>query len=275
VVARPRVAVDGPRHARVGEAGGGSPASPRARLRPVTTVARRWTVTTWNLRGTERPPLDRVADHLASTSSDVVVLQEVQRAQADDLAGRLAMTHTWARKHYPRTPLLAGQAEGLAILTPHALREPGSRELTKASSWSWRRRIVQWALVERADHSAYRVVNLHLSPHDEHDRRVEEAERIREWFVPDAGAPLVLAGDVNDDGGGVVAALQGVEHVAAPPTCPPERPTTRLDRVLLPAAATGVTVDVPAGGPAWAELSDHLPLTVAFDLDWVQGDFAP
>ena len=241
----------------------------------MTTVARRWTVTTWNVRGTERPPLDRVADHLASTSSDVVVLQEVQRAQAADLGRRLGMQHAWARKHYPRTPLLAGQAEGLAILTPHALREPGSRELTAASTWSWRRRIVQWALVERADHSAYRIVNLHLTPHGEHERRVEEAKRISEWFPADVGAPSILAGDVNDDGGGVVAALPAVEHVVAPPTCPPERPTMRLDRVLLPAAATGVTVDVPDGGPQWAELSDHLPVTVAFDLDWVQGDFTP
>jgi endonuclease/exonuclease/phosphatase family metal-dependent hydrolase len=240
------------------------------------TVARRWTVTTWNLHGIEDPPLDDVAGVLAGARADVIALQEVERGQAAALAERLGMRHVWALKHYPRTPLLRSSAEGLAILTPHTLRDTGSRPLTPQSTWSWRRRIVQWGLVERDDLSAHRVVNLHLTPHDEHDQRVREVHQVVELFPEAAGAPLVVCGDLNDDGRpGIVDALPGCAVDVAAPTSPADAPTKRLDHVLVPARAVEVQVDVPSGGPTWAALSDHLPVTVSFSLDWVQGDLVP
>jgi endonuclease/exonuclease/phosphatase family metal-dependent hydrolase len=240
-------------------------------------VPRRWTVTTWNVRGTAEPPLDHVAAVLRDTEADVVVLQEVQRAQAKELAGRLGMQHAWALKHHPRTPLMWWQAEGLAILTPHRLSDTGSASLTPdRSTWTWRRRIVQWGLVERDDHSAHRVVNLHLTPHDEPEQRRTEVRRVVEMFPVDRGAPLVLCGDLNDDGeDGVVDALPGREALPPQPTSPAETPTKCLDHVLVPVAASDVHQHVPSGGPTWATLSDHLPVTVSFSLDWVEGDWPP
>ena len=91
----------------------------------MTTVARTWTVTTWNLHGSAGPPIASVAARLRSIASDVVVLQEVQRRQAASLAEALGMQHHWALKHYPWTPLLKSKAEGLAILTPHTLSATG------------------------------------------------------------------------------------------------------------------------------------------------------
>ena len=47
----------------------------------------------------------------------------------------------------------------------------------------------------------------------------------------------------------------------------------RLDHVLLPPEAESVTVSVPGGGGHWPEISDHLPVTVRFTMQWVDGDF--
>ena len=87
----------------------------------MTTVARTWTVTTWNLHGSAGPPLASVAARLRSFAPDVIALQEVQRRQAASLAETLGMQYHWALKHYPWTPLLKSKGEGVAILTPHAL----------------------------------------------------------------------------------------------------------------------------------------------------------
>jgi endonuclease/exonuclease/phosphatase family metal-dependent hydrolase len=43
-------------------------------------------------------------------------------------------------------------------------------------------------------------------------------------------------------------------------------PAQLLDHVLLPAAATDVSVSVPRGGTDWAAISDHLPVTVRFSI---------
>jgi endonuclease/exonuclease/phosphatase family metal-dependent hydrolase len=133
---------------------------------------------------------------------------------------------------------------------------------------SWRRRIVQWALVRRPDSSSVMIYNLHLSPHEDADSRRAEAERVRA-IVTTMGedAPPIVAGDFNDaDDPTIIAALPGMEHIAPANTNPSREPRQLLDHVLLPANATGVSVDVPTGGPDWAVISDHLPVTVHFSL---------
>ena len=81
-----------------------------------------------------------------------------------------------------------------------------------------------------------------------------------------------MVGDLNDTGSPeIIALLPGIEVLAPPPTNPSDRPTASIDHVLVPPEATGVSVSAPAGGPGWAELSDHLPLTVRFTLDPVEG----
>lgn len=238
---------------------------------------REWCVTTWNLRGSGRPDLDDIAAVLRAAEPDVVAVQEIRRGQAADLADRLGMRFTWAFKHWPWTPLLPRLAEGTAIMTPHALDAAGHTEVSDgASRWTYRRRIVQWALVGRPDGSAYRIYNVHLSPHDRRTERLAEAVRVAEIVAEHGDAPpAVIAGDFNDgNDASVIYALPGVEHVVPPPTNPSEQPHQVLDHVLLPADATSVATSVPAGGQQWAARSDHLPVTVHFSLDWVVGDFA-
>jgi endonuclease/exonuclease/phosphatase family metal-dependent hydrolase len=241
----------------------------------MTTVARTWTVTTWNLHGSTGPPIASVAARLRELTSDVIALQEVQRRQAESLAQSLGMQHHWALKHYPWTPLLKSKAEGLAILTPHTLSATGSASLTpNRSDWSYKRRIVVWGLVARPDHSAYRVYDAHLIGGDAVTDRLDQARRVAALVAEHGGAPIVVAGDFNDsDEPAVVDTLRGIEGVATALTNPSDIPRQRIDHVLVPDAATDIAVKVPAGGAEWAALSDHLPVTTTFTLDWVAGDF--
>lgn len=240
------------------------------------TAGLEWTVLTWNIQGTKATDLARVADVIAADAPDVVALQEVRRPQAAELAHRLSMDVYWSEKHHPWRPLFPSKAEGAALLSPHGLRAADCARVSDAhSKRSYRRRIVQWALVERDDHSAYRVFNLHLSPHDMHEQRRREARRVNE-IARRLGdqPPSVVAGDFNDDDSPeIINALPGIEAIAAPATNPSDAPTGSLDHVLVPPRATGVSTSAPGGGHGWAELSDHLPLTVRFSLDWVQGGF--
>ncbi len=240
------------------------------------TAAREWSVMTWNVRGAGRPDLDDLAAVVRTETPDALVLQEIRRAQAIGLAQRLGMRFTWARKHWPWTPLFWRLAEGMAIMTPHALDAAGHTEISDGtSSWTHRRRIAQWSLVGREDTSAYRVYNLHLSSHHRAAARRTEAVKIAEIIAEHGDAPpAIVAGDFNDGAdGSIIFALPGIEHVVPPPTNPAEAPVQVLDHVLLPADAERVAVSVPAGGREWAARSDHLPVTVRFTIDWVVGDF--
>ena len=229
-----------------------------------------WTVTTWNLHGADHPDLARVAAAVRTELPDVVLLQETRKPQADELAKMLGMRFTWARKHFPYTRLLPKLAEGSTILTPHSLAAAGHTELSDGeSASSWKRRIAQWALIGRPDGSTIRAYNIHLSPHhDGAGRRREEAVRLTA-VVSEHGDTddVIVGGDFNDDrDGSVIYALPGIEFLAPPPTCPSDAPTMVLDHVLLPTAATDVSVTVPSGDAEWGSISDHLPVTVRFTL---------
>ena len=240
-------------------------------------VGAEWAVLTWNIQGTKRTDLERAAAIIAHERVAVVALQEARRPQTEQLAADLGMNHVWHEKHHPLRPLFPGRAEGAAILSPHTVRDVGHRRVSDAASMrSYRRRIVQWAVVQRADSSAYRVFNTHLSPHDMADERLAEATRITALAAALGDSPpSVVAGDLNDAGAPeIIAALPGIEVLTPPPTNPSKHPTERIDHVLVPPDASDVSVSVPAGGPDWAALSDHLPMTVRFALDWVQGGFA-
>ncbi|WP_420450630.1 endonuclease/exonuclease/phosphatase family protein [Ilumatobacter sp.] len=230
-----------------------------------------WTVTTWNLQGSERTDIAEVARTVTRESPDVVVLQEVRRSQDEELARALSMSSTWAPKHNPFHPFLASRTEGASILTPHRLLDVGSAVVSDATSWrTYRRRIAVWATVERGDASGYRVYGLHLSPHDG-DARRREADRVARIVASHPPSPpAIVAGDLNDaHDPEIVGRLPGVEHLVPAPTNPSDDPTQVLDHVLVPVEATSVAVTVPAGGDAAARVSDHLPVTVRFTLGWV------
>jgi len=243
----------------------------------VRSATPRWTVTTWNVQGSKGTDIDRVVDVLSASAPDIVLLQEVRRPQANAIASRLDMVHEWTFKHHAFFPLIGGRAEGAAILTPHGLYGRGSQVIssTRWRRW-WRRRVAQWGVVRRGDHSAYRVINAHLSPHDLRAERREEADEIvaiaeRLGQAP----PLIVGGDFNDHGDPEpIERLPGTEHVPSPPTNPAEAPVNVLDHVLLPADALDVELTVPDGGEQWEGVSDHLPVTVSFSMRWVTGDYA-
>ncbi len=223
---------------------------------------------TWNLQGSKRTDLERVAAEIHDRRLDVVLLQEIRRPQATTLATHLGLVHEWAFKHHPFWPFFPGRAEGAAILTPHALSDRGEEVISDATSrWNWRRRIVMWASVRRDD-ASIRVMNAHLSPHDLRDERRVEADRIAAIAESLSEPPaLVLGGDFNDHGDPEpIERLPGVEHVPSPPTNPADDPRHVLDHVLLPPDATDVELEVPAGGRQWDDVSDHLPVTVGFTL---------
>jgi len=226
-------------------------------------------VLTWNVHGSGLPDIASLATTVADESPDVVVLQEIRRQQADALATTLEMKYSWVVKHYPYTKLMWWRAEGMAIMTPHLLDAVGHTEVSDDQPMrSWRRRIVQWGLVGRADRSMVMIYNLHLSPHDDADSRRSEATRVSE-LVASIGddPPPIVAGDFNDAGDpSIIEILPGVEHVVPSMSNPSAVPVQLLDHVLLPETATDVTVAVPSGGEDWAAISDHLPVTVRFTL---------
>jgi endonuclease/exonuclease/phosphatase family metal-dependent hydrolase len=228
-----------------------------------------WCILTWNVHGSQRPDVERLAAAIRLESPDVVALQEIRKSQAEALARALSMRYTWALKHSPYTAALWWTSEGMAIMTPHLLDAPGHTEVSDDQPRrSWRRRIAQWALVGRPDRSMVMVYNLHLSPHDDPHARRREATRVKEIAAAIGDDPAaVVAGDFNDAGDPtVIDALPGVEHVIPPFTNPADAPAQLLDHVLLPVDAEQVSVTVPGGGPEWAALSDHLPVTVRFSL---------
>lgn len=247
-----------------------------------TSRAVTWTVVTWNAHGSAGPAIGPAAAALGSLAADVIALQEVQRPQAAGIARVLGARHVWTLGHYiPAWPWqLRARAEGLAIVSPHPVRLEAAEVISaRRRAWSWRRRVQLEALVERPDHSAYRIVNAHLSPGHLAAERAAESARVaaRARRVPSPAA--VVAGDLNDAGEPVVtetieaAGLRdawSAAGVQAALTNPSDDPYQTLDHVLVPAAATDVRVDVPPGD--WAAWSDHLPVRATFTLQWAAGD---
>jgi endonuclease/exonuclease/phosphatase family metal-dependent hydrolase len=243
----------------------------------VETVGLDWTVMTWNIQGTKPTDLQRVQEVIAAETPDVVALQEIRHSQAKKLASALSMQQTWVEKHNPWRPGCRGRAEGAAILTPHSLEDPGNAVISdETSKRSYKRRIVVWALVGRDDESAYRIFNTHLSPHDLVQERRDEAKRITAITEHLGKAPpTIVAGDFNDASDPtIIATLPGIEVMPAPLSNPASAPDKAIDHVLVPVAATDVSVSAPGGDTEWAELSDHLPVTLRFTFGWVQGGFA-
>jgi endonuclease/exonuclease/phosphatase family metal-dependent hydrolase len=238
-----------------------------------------WTVVSWNLHGSARPRVAGAAEALRGLGADVISLQEVQREQAAQIAGALGAQHVWGFKHYGFALQFRRRAEGLAVLTPHQVQLDGVQVISEARrTYSWRRRILVEALVERADASGYRVLDVHLSPEDLAVQRRGEAARVADRVKLRDAPATIVAGDLNDaNEPAIVATLEAVglrdAWSGSTPafTSPARAPMQTLDHVLVPAAATDVRVDVPPGN--WAAWSDHLPVRATFTLQWAKGDF--
>lgn len=238
------------------------------------------TLLTWNVQGSHGLDLDLVATTIGTAAPDVVTLQEIQRGQCRSLMRRLGWSSRWCFKHWP----VVSRPEGMATATPHDLGFVAPFLVQHAWPWSWQRRIAIDATV-LVGSRPWRVMNVHLSPHDAADRRTREVERIleRSQLV----APLV-AGDLNDRPGGPASrALSAagwrdawaVAHPGAAVTVADvadpgatnwtagdrsgRAPDQRLDVVFVPG---GWRVDdawvIAEPLDALAAASDHLPLVV-------------
>jgi endonuclease/exonuclease/phosphatase family metal-dependent hydrolase len=223
-----------------------------------------WRVLTWNILGSQQPNLDVVAEVISSYAPDVVAMQEVQHRQARGLARRLGWRAVWTRKHYPYSPLVWWRAEGLALLTPHAIGELISVSISPGvSTWTYRHRVAMAATLTRHA-EILRTVNTHLASHDA-DARIAQARRV----VPLIGArrPAVVAGDLNSVDEVEVIREFGASGLVDPGgdySNPSIAPVRRLDYVLVPESATVTARQTAEGGDRWHDLSDHLPVLVEF-----------
>jgi endonuclease/exonuclease/phosphatase family metal-dependent hydrolase len=233
-------------------------------------------VLTWNMQGSTGVDTGAVADVIGRAGADIVMLQEVQRCQTSRLAAAVGMPgRRWAFKHWA---VVTG-AEGVAVLTPHRLVDSRSFVLRSAPFWSWRRRVGLEATCARDD-QPLRVLNVHLSPHDEGDRRGREARNLIARSARLASAPII-GGDLNDAPGGpayeVLTAAgwidawravhgddepAGATNWTAGPR-PGRPPTQRIDYVLAPPGWRVECCTVAVGGARLDDasaLSDHLPV---------------
>jgi endonuclease/exonuclease/phosphatase family metal-dependent hydrolase len=239
------------------------------------------TLLTWNVQGSEGLDMAVVVDVVRDACADAVALQEVQRRQARALAEALGLAgRRWAWKHWP----VVHRAEGLAVLTPHRLTSARAFALRRAPFWSWRRRIGVDATIER-DGTRFGVVDVHLSPHREADRRVHEAQLVLQRVIH-RPAPTFICGDLNDlPGQAAYAALLAAGLTDAWPAVHDDGdtgatnwtsglrigrpPTQRIDYVLVPRGAQVERCDVLASAERldeFAALSDHLPLVATVRL---------
>jgi endonuclease/exonuclease/phosphatase family metal-dependent hydrolase len=227
-----------------------------------------WRVVTWNILGAKDPDLARVAATIRDLHPDVAAFQEVRRSQIRRLARDLGWRFTWARKHYPYSPLVWWRAEGLAIVSPWAVAQQLHTTITPGvSTWTYRHRILVAATITRRD-GALRVFNTHLSS-DDADQRIEQAARVADRIRADTARVRVLTGDLNTTAGGEVEVLRelravGLVDPGGSATNPAIAPRQRLDYVLVPEDGAVIDAQTPDGGETWAELSDHLPVLVEF-----------
>jgi endonuclease/exonuclease/phosphatase family metal-dependent hydrolase len=227
-----------------------------------------WRILTWNLRGSHRPDLGLVAEVIREHEPDVVALQEIRRGQARGLAGRLGWQHAWARKHHPYTPVAWWTTEGLAIASPHPLRDVVRRSLAPGvSTWTSRHRVVVAATVD-GPVGALRVYDTHLAAHHRPDERIAQARRVADLVRAEAPPLAVVAGDLNAAGEAEVLREfhpVGLRDPGGGPTNPSISPRSRLDFVLVPERSRVTEQWESEGGQWWWSISDHVPVVVRFE----------
>lgn len=229
---------------------------------------------TWNLQGRARPDLVEVASVLVDLEPDVVLLQEVQRAQARSLARRLGWFREWRFKHWP----FVVAPEGLALLSPRPMTDVERTVLAMPwSFWSWRRRV---AIAATVDGGRLRVVDTHLGA------GVSDAERARQARITLEMArrgPSVVGGDLNTrpdspvirtyrdagfaDAWSTVSDELGATNWKPGPRTEP--PIQRLDYMMVGGGVRVVSAMVPSPDDAverFGPISDHVPLVVSLDV---------
>lgn len=121
------------------------------------TVVRRWTVATWLVAGLA-DRLEVITQAVEAADVDALALQSLRRSDAEAIGAALGMNVAWELSHHPVTRLFPGSGVGLAVLTPHTITASHAVVTNEhRSTWSNKRRIAQFAVVERHDQTAYAI----------------------------------------------------------------------------------------------------------------------
>ena len=232
---------------------------------------------TWNLQGSQRPNIDKVAGKIEQFQPDVIAIQEIQKHQAQTLSQRLGWSYVWAFKHNGYGPLLPRRAEGMAIMSRSLLTNAGKTILSSGyGRFTYRRRIAMWATIN-IHGQQFTLFNTHLASDDNGDEGTTQAQRLRMIIDAHGQHPAVIAGDFNDhQRPDIVKILNSDQNHDAwnyaqsrsrnGLTNPTKNPYQRLDHILLPRTHTIERVEVPDTDQTWITLSDHLPVIAAINL---------
>jgi len=237
---------------------------------------------TWNLQGSQRPDITKVADKIQQFQPDIIAIQEIQKHQARTLSQRLGWSYVWAFKHNGYGPLLPRRAEGMAIMSRLPLFNTGRTTLSSGyGRFTYRRRIAMWADINLNKHTIT-LVNTHLASDDVGNEGSNQARTLRTlidgWQQRHQQQRHVLiAGDFNDHQRPDIVSILNAEnnHDAWTNstsrsrnglTNPTKTPYQRLDHILAPRTHTIARVEVPYTDQSWIELSDHLPVIATINL---------
>jgi len=232
---------------------------------------------TWNLQGSQRPNIGKVADTIEQFQPDIIAIQEIQKHQARALSQRLDWSYVWAFKHNGYGPLLPRRAEGMAIMSQLPLINTGKTTLSSGyGRFTYRRRIAMWANIN-IHGQQFNLFNTHLASDDNGDEGTKQAQRLRTIIDTHSQHPAVIAGDFNDhQRPEIVNILNGEQNQDAWTyaqsrsrnglTNPTKNPYQRLDHILVPRTHTIARVKVPDSDQIWIELSDHLPVIATINL---------
>ena len=235
------------------------------------------TIMSWNLQGSQRPNIDKVAGKIQQFQPDVIAIQEIQKHQARSLSRRLGWSYVWAFKHNGYGPLLPRRAEGMAIMSRSLLTNTGKTTLSSGyGRFTYRRRIAMWATAD-IHGQQFTLFNTHLASDDNGDEGTTQAQRLRMIIDAHGQQPAVIAGDFNDhQRPDIVKILSDKQNHDAWTyaqsrsrnglTNPTKNPYQRLDHILVPRTHAIAHVEVPDADQSWIELSDHLPVIVTINL---------
>ena len=124
---------------------------------PAQSIERSWTVVTW-LVAHGRSDLDAVVGALRRVEADAIALQSLEESDVEHIADALGVRSAWELSYHPVSRLIPGSGIGLAVLSPHAIDVSQHVVINEHhSTWSKHRRIAQFAVVDRADHSSYAI----------------------------------------------------------------------------------------------------------------------
>lgn len=176
---------------------------------PAETVSRRWTIASWMVATADADAVGRALDRI---DADAIALQSLTEDDAERIAGRLGIGCAWVLSFYPTSRLFPGSARGLAVLSPHSIADSVSFVTNNHSStWSRQRRVAQFAVVRRSDHSGYTIGHAVGSPDPE---SMERPPAPLVWFRPeqigiDAGRAVEVPDRANIVGTDASTPLEG------------------------------------------------------------------